>query len=276
MLKTVRCGPAARRGLAATAVLGAAGLAITTLATTALGITARGITARGITARAGAGLTGAASHPGAAASQPTTAARPEGRPEGRVRDGRARFPVPAGHPFAVLLDENASVIDMATGRVLRVVRPPGTSSEFLWVAAAGSGRLFVLASRPKSGWLRFSVLRISRGGRTVSLRPIPLARRLHGQLTGLAVSPDGTRFAATAWPTGSGPAPSWLFGGRIREPGRGRLWVSGGSAMNPSWTSDRRLAFGWWPANRGRYGLRIRPLTGGRPGTPRSPLAGPG
>jgi hypothetical protein len=251
MLNIVRRGPAgrrnpaARRGLAVTAVLGAAGLAITTLT--------------------GAGLAAAAPPRGATASRPVPAAGP---------DGRARFPVPAGHPFAVLLGENAWVIGMATGRVVRVVHPP-QGSEFLWVAAAGSGRLFVLASRPKSGWLRFSALRISRDGRAVSLRPIPLARRLHGQLTGLAVSPDGTRFAATAWPTGTGPAPSWLFEGRLSDPGRGRLWVSGaGSAMNPSWTRDRRLAFGWWPARRGRYGLRIRTLTGGRPGSPRSPLAG--
>jgi hypothetical protein len=139
------------------------------------------------------------------------------------------------------------------------------------VAAAASGRLFVLASRPRSGWLRFYVLRISRDGHAVSLRRVPLARRLHGQLTGLAVSPDGTRFAVSAWPSGSGLAPSYLFEGRLGQPGRGRFWFTrAGSAMNPSWTGNRQLAFGWWPARGGRPGLRIRGLTG----TPRSPLAG--
>jgi hypothetical protein len=245
MLDTVRRGPAARRGLAVTAVLGAAGLAITALT--------------------GAGLAAAAPHRETTAGRPVPAARPA---------GQARFPVPAGHPFAVLLDDNAEVVSMASGAVLRVVRPPGTSREFLWVAAAASGRLFVLASRPRSGWLRFSVLRISRDGRAVSLRPVPLARRLHGQLTGLAVSPDGTRFAATAWPTGTGPAPSWLFAARLSHPGHGLLWVSrAGSAMNPSWATGRRLAFGWWPTQ-GRPGLMIRNLTGGRPGSPQSVLAG--
>ena len=148
-----------------------------------------------------------------------------------------------------------------------MVRPPGTSREFLWAAAAASGRLFVLASRPRSGWLRFSVLRISRDGRAVSLRPVPLARRLHGQLTGLAVSPDGTRFAATAWPSGTGPAPSWLFAARLSHPG------SRPAMGDPRRDRDepvlgrrsRRLAFGWWPASRGRPGLMIRNLTGGQP-----------
>lgn len=246
MLDTVRRGLAARRGPAVTAVLGAAGLAITALT--------------------GAGLAAAAPHRETTAGRPVPAARPA---------GQTRFPVPADHPFAVLLDDNAEVVSMASGRVLRVVRPPGTSREFLWVAAAASGRLFVLTSRPRSGWLRFSVLRISRDGRAVSLRPLPLARRLHGQLTGLAVSPDGTRFAATAWPSGTGPAPSWLFEARLSHPGSGRLWVThAGTAMNPSWAGNRHLAFGWWPANRGRPGLMIRNLTGGQPGTPRSVLAG--
>jgi hypothetical protein len=246
MLDIMRRGRAARRGLAATAVLGAAGLAITALT--------------------GAGLAAAAPQRDTTTSRPLPAAGPA---------GQARFPVPPGHPFAVLLDDNAEVVNMATGRVLRVVRPPGTSKEFLWVAAAASGRLFVLASRPRSGWLRFSVLRIARDGRAVSLRPVPLARRLHGQLTGLAVSPDGTRFAVSMWPHGTGPGPSWLWEGRLPRPSRGRLWYSRtGTAANPSWAGDRRLAFGWWPGDQGRPGLRIRGLTGGQPGTPASPLAG--
>jgi hypothetical protein len=250
MLNIVRHGPAARRGLAATAVLGAAGLAITTLT--------------------GAGLA-TAPHRATAASGPVPVARPA---DGRPTKGRARFPVPAGHRFAVLLDDSAAVIDMATGRVLRTVRPPDPGSEFLWVAAAASARVFVLASRPRSGWLRFSVLRISRDGQAVSLRPVPLQRRLAGQLTGLAVSPDGTRFAVSGWLMATGE-PAWLWEGRLPRPGRGRLWVSrAGTAVNPSWAGDRRLAFGWWPGREGQPGLRIRGLAGGKPGTPASPLAG--
>jgi len=134
--------------------------------------------------------------------------------------GRARIPVPAGHRLAVLLDDNAEVIDMATGRVLHVLRPPDPHSEFLWVAAAASDRVFVLASRPRSGWLRFSVLRVSRDGQTVSLRPVPLQRRLAGQLTGLAVSPDGTRFAVSVWQMAAGE-PAWLWEGQLPRPGRG-------------------------------------------------------
>jgi hypothetical protein len=180
--------------------------------------------------------------------------------------------------LAVLLDDDrggAVIVNMATGRILRVVRPPGTSSEFLWVAAAASDRVFVLVSRPPPGWLRFSVLRISRDGRSVSLRPVPLARRLHGELTGLAVSPDGTRFAVSMWPSGTGPGPSWLWEGQLPRPGRGRLWSSRtGTAANPSWAGDGRLAFGWWGPAEGRAGLRIRGLTGGQPGTAASPLAG--
>jgi len=221
-----------RAGLAAAAVLGAVGLPIT--------------------------LTGA------------RLANPA--PHQRLMVSQARFPAPAGHRFAVLLNDDAAVIDMATGRILRKLHP---ASEFLWVAAAASDRVFVLISRPPPGWLRFSVLRISRDGRSISLRPVPLARRLHGELTGLAVSPDGTRFAVSMWPSGTGPAPSWLWEGQLPWPGRGRLWVSrAGTALNPSWASDRRLAFGWWPANPGRPGLRIRGLTGGQPGTPASPLTG--
>ncbi|HXJ25797.1 MAG TPA: hypothetical protein VNH17_08860 [Streptosporangiaceae bacterium] len=227
----------ARRGLAAVAVLGAACLPISTLT--------------------GAQLAGAA-------------------PPRHVLASQARFPAPAGHRFAVLLEDNAKVIDMATGRVLRMVLPPDPHSELLWVAAAASDRVFVLASRPPPGRLRFSVLRISRDGRSVLLRPILLGRRLHGELTGLAVSPDGSRFAVSLWPHGTGPGPSWLWEGQLPRPGRGRLWVSRtATAQNPSWAGNRQLAFGWPdPAGGARPGLRIRGLTGGTPGTPASPLAG--
>jgi hypothetical protein len=102
-----------------------------------------------------------------------------------------------------------------------------------------------------------------------------VARRLHGELNGLAVSPDGTRFAVSMWPSGTGPAPGWLWEGQLPRPGRGRLWVSrAGSALNLSWAGDQRLAFGWMPANPGRPGLQIRGLTGGTPETSASPLAG--
>jgi len=221
-----------------------------------------------------AGLAAAAVLSGLAISTLTGAGPSGAAPPQHATARQARFPVPAGHRFAVLLDDSAAVIDMATGRVLRTVRPPDPGSEFLWVAAAARGRMFVLASRPRSGWLRFSVLRVSRDGQTVSLRPVPLQRRLAGQLTGLAVSPDGTRFAVSVWQLAAGE-PAWLWEGRLPRPGQGRLWVSrAGTAVNPSWAGDRRLAFGWWPGRHGQPGLRIRGLTGGTPGTPASPLAG--
>ena len=227
----------ARRGLAAAAALGAACLPVTTLT--------------------GAQLAGAV-------------------PPRHVPASPARFPVPAGHRFAVLLEDNAKVIDMATGRVLRMVLPPDPHSELLWVAAAASDRVFVLASRPPSGWLRFSVVRISRDGRSVLLRPVPLGRRLHGELTGLAVSPDGTRFAVSMWPHGTGPAPSWLWEGQLSHTGRGRLWVSRtGTAANPSWAGSHHLAFGWSPSHGGHPGLRLRSLTSSLP-LASSPMIAPG
>jgi hypothetical protein len=154
------------------------------------------------------------------------------------------------------LSGRAVVGATATGAVRGTVAPPKPHTFFAWVAAAGDGRTFVLgtsltprgrfdATKPRPVTLYQLVLgRSGHPGRLARL-PIPTETGI----TGLAVSPDGSKLAVSFLPvpgeTGSKIQVFSLPTGAGREwvwPGRGTL---GQVAMSEAsgglqWEADNR------------------------------------
>ena len=142
--------------------------------------------------------------------------------------------------------DGASVVNGFTGKTVATIPSPD-QTQFLGIAAARDDRTFVLSTSR-----RFYELRLGRGGKpqwlaTVAGTPPPAG-------TSFAVSPDA-RLAA--YPTGTGvTVVSLATGGR-------QSWATGpdGNITDPSWASDRYLAFQWHPlTGRGKAAAGIRLL----------------
>jgi hypothetical protein len=154
------------------------------------------------------------------------------------------------------LSGHAVVGATATGAVRGTVAPPKPHTFFAWVAAAGDGRTFVLgtsrtprgsfdATKPRPVTLYGLVL--DRSGHPGRLAPLPI--RTATGITGLAVSPDGSKLAVSFLPvhgqTGARIQVFSLPTGAGREwvwPGRGTL---GQVAMSQAsgglqWEADNR------------------------------------
>ena len=95
----------------------------------------------------------------------------------------------------------------ATGAVLGTVVPPEPHTFFAWVAAAGNSRTFVLGASPKLR--RGDILNdprpvtlyrlvLDRSGHPGRLTPLPIPTETG--ITGLAVSPDGSKLAVSFLP----------------------------------------------------------------------------
>jgi hypothetical protein len=125
----------------------------------------------------------------------------------------------------------------ATGAELGTVAPPKPHTFFAWVAAAGDGRTFVLgtSSLPRGRWdvttprpVKLYRLVLDRSGHPGHLARLPIPAETG--ITGLALSPDGSKLAVSLLPA-NGQAGSKievfsLAGGAWREwawPGRGTL-----------------------------------------------------
>ena len=119
----------------------------------------------------------------------------------------------------------------ATGAVLGTVAPP-RHTIFIWTAAARDDRTFVFAAgvppRPGTsafawGPIRFYRMVLSRSGHPGALVPLPIPAET-ATISGLAVSPDGSKFAVSYL----GPA-NQQIGSKIRvfslATGAGREWV---------------------------------------------------
>jgi len=146
----------------------------------------------------------------------------------------------------------------ATGAVLGTVAPPTPYPVFSWVAAAGDGRTFVLAAgtplvvgkneltpRP----VKFYRLTLDRSGHPGRLMPLPIPPETV-TITGLALSPDGSKLAVSLLPvrrqdkpriqvfslaTGAGREWAWPGYGLI-----GEIWPYVAGSGSNSWESDNR------------------------------------
>lgn len=183
---------------------------------------------------------------------------------------------PLGHPL------HAVVGRTSTGASLATIWPPSGYQTFAEVAGSADDRTFVLAAQP---WkpvnsqyadnnfnspMRLFVLRLAADGRPSALSPVRGASfPLGGQLSGMAVSPDGTRLAVawmpdcncypglTVYGLNDGSARTWTVSGPpIGTVSFNGLWDS----QVVSWTAGGRvLAFNW--ADMTRQGLRLLDLT---------------
>lgn len=149
----------------------------------------------------------------------------------------------------------------ATGAVRGTVAPPKPHTYFAWVAAAGDGRTFVLGTSPELRRgdvlgaprpVKLYRLVLGRSGHPGRLAPLPIPPETG--ITGLAVSPDGSKLAVSFLPhrqTGSRIQVFSLATGAQREwvwPGRGTLGevampvASGGPSLHGGlqWEADNR------------------------------------
>jgi hypothetical protein len=146
----------------------------------------------------------------------------------------------------------------ATGTVRGTVAPPRPYTMFMWVAAAGDARTFVLAAGvpPAAGTdvlnprpVKFYRLVLDRSGHPGRLVPLPMPQETV-TITGLALSPDGSKLAVSLLPvhgrigakiqvfslaTGAGREWVWPGQGTIGEISLG----AGGSGSN-SWEANNR------------------------------------
>ena len=118
----------------------------------------------------------------------------------------------------------------ATGAELGTVAPPKPHTFFAWVAAAGDGRTFVLgtSSLPRGPWdvttprpVKLYRLVLDRSGRPGHLVRLPIPTETG--ITGLALSPDGSKLAVSFLPV-PGQAGSKIEVFSLAT-GAGREWV---------------------------------------------------
>ena len=186
-------------------------------------------------------------------------------------DGRCCRP---GLPSAPLTE--AVVRVTATGTALATISAPRPYGTFTGVTAAADNRTFVLAAQklarlPLTTWpaTRFFLLRIDPASRTpdgrARLTPLPIPEQPPGRaVTGLALSPDAARLAATV-----GPFPEaaglHVF---ILATGAGRRWD--GPRVGPAFGPGAVHGCLSWAAD----GHTLALITSGARAGPRGPAAG--
>jgi hypothetical protein len=159
-----------------------------------------------------------------------------------------------------LLPADAVVRVTATGQEVARITPPRPYQAFDEVTGAAGDRTFVLAA-VHGGWAgtKFFLLRLGTGGRPWRLVPLRIPPPLTTNVTGMALSPDGTRLAIEA-----GPGKPSLFVFDLAT-GAKRAWLPAGigtdriiGAQNSlSWTADgRTLALIFW-GDPGGGGVRL-------------------
>jgi hypothetical protein len=191
---------------------------------------------------------------------------------------------PQTAPYFITLDagnRQPATVSRASGGTLGQVRPPAPGLTLTWVAAAGDDRTFAFAARDQAGQTTFWELRLSAAGQPGQLTRMPVPPLTGGQVTGLALSADGSQLAIASSPGASSPgAPGAGRGPRLQIASlvtrTVRTWSTAtGQVSMLSWAGDDELAFYW---------LRRDPVTGvPRPGSgvrlldatrsPASPLA---
>ncbi len=150
-----------------------------------------------------------------------------------------------------------AVRDSASGRVLSAVRTAPTRAFFMGqsVTADGSDRAFLLAL-PRSyanPEVDLYQLRVSASGHTASLKRLKLAllpRSSPNAVVSLALSPDGTRLAASIVlnPYGAALRPHAEIAVYSLTGGAKQVWTAPADLATPgnlSWTGGNQLTFAW-------------------------------
>ena len=178
---------------------------------------------------------------------------------------------PETAPYFITLDagnRQPATVSRASGGTLGQVRPPAPGLTLTWVTAAGDDRTFAFAARDQAGQTTFWELRLSAAGQPGRLTRLPVPPLDGGQVTGLALSADGSQLAvasstgassAGASSTGvSGSGPRLEVASLVTR--TVRTWSAAtGQVSMLSWAGDDELAFYW---------LRADPVTSvPRPGS---------
>ena len=189
---------------------------------------------------------------------------------------------PETAPYFITLDagnRQPATVSRASGGTLGQVRPPAPGLTLTWVTAAGDDRTFAFAARDQAGQTTFWELRLSAAGQPGRLTRLPVPPLDGGQVTGLALSADGSQLAIAsstgASSTGvSGSGPRLEVASLVTR--TVRTWSAAtGQVSMLSWAGDEELAFYWLLADPvtsvPRLGSGVTLLDTTRP--PASPLA---
>ncbi len=185
---------------------------------------------------------------GGPAYGPSTGARPDvplGPPVSTyVRSGQVpRY-------FVTLTPSDAVVHLTDGGAAVATIRPSLPGGKVAAVTAAGDGRTFVLAEQATFNRVaEFYQIRLNASGRPGAPTRLPMSVADGKTMTGLALSPDGTRLAIAVAP-GGGVQQVRLY---PVHSGAARTWAARGgtigayrSTTSLSWAaSQRTLAFNW-------------------------------
>jgi hypothetical protein len=168
-----------------------------------------------------------------------------------------------------------------SGKTLATIQPSVERGTILAVTAAADDRTFVLdeqrwGSSEPFDTRTFYEFRLSSSGQPGPLILLPMTVPNGQLLTGLAMSPDGSKLAITVEPDNNKKEPNLttvsvytLATGAVRTwTGNGTIGTSGDDARSLSWTAgSRTLAFDWLGATSGPQGMGVRLLDVGAPGS---------
>jgi hypothetical protein len=188
----------------------------------------------------------------------------QGGPSGTTGSSLAGPPgIPAGPPvssyirsgqiprFYVTLTPPDAVVHLTeNGATLGTIRPSLPGGTVIAVTAAADDRTFVLAEQSQDRTaVAFYQVRLGSSGRPGALTRLPVSVAAGGTMTGVALSPDGTKIAIAIGfqdglqqirvaPVRGGPARDWT--------GRGGTIGTQFATRSLSWTADQHtLAFNW-------------------------------
>ena len=151
-------------------------------------------------------------------------------------------------PYYVTATETDAVVHLTvSGASVATIRPSLPGGTMVAVTAAGDGRTFVLGEQGQDRKaVTFYQFRLGSSGRPGALSRLPMSVTDGKTMTGLALSPDGTKLAIAVVP-GGGVQQVRLY---PVHGGQARTWsATGGGPYGATWlswpASQRTLAFNW-------------------------------